>query len=127
MAEADDERRAVLVGRASEMLALDEALRAVREKGTTRIVSIIGASGIGKSRLVREFLTKVAQQNPAARVYRGEARAGGPSYDIFTSVLRGRFGLVEGMNAEAASLHVRGQVAEVLEDRKVGDVLYFLG
>jgi tetratricopeptide (TPR) repeat protein len=42
-------------------------------------------------------------------------------------VLRARFGIVEGMDAEAAKAQVRAQAAAVLEDRKIGDVVYFLG
>ena len=42
-------------------------------------------------------------------------------------MLRARFGIVEGMDPEAAKAQVRAQVAAVLEDRKVGDVAYFLG
>jgi tetratricopeptide (TPR) repeat protein len=121
------ERRAKLVGRTTELSALDEAYALVREKGGCQVVSILGATGVGKTRLVREFLGRVAKSSPEPRVYRGEARAAGGSYDIFSSVLRARFGLVEGMNAEASALHLRGQVAEVLEDRKVGDVIFFLG
>ena len=41
--------------------------------------------------------------------------------------MRARFGIVEGMDVEAAKAQVRAQVATVLEDRKVGDVAYFLG
>ena len=46
---------------------------------------------------------------------------------MFARVLRARFGIVEGMDGEAAKAQVRAQVAAVLEDRKVGDVCYFLG
>jgi tetratricopeptide (TPR) repeat protein len=60
-------------------------------------------------------------------VYRGVARDGGPAYEVFARVLRARFAIVEGMDVEAAKAQVRAQVAAVLEDRKVGDVAYFLG
>ncbi len=118
------EGRAVLVGRAAELGVLEEALRAVRDKRRTRIVTVLGVAGVGKTRLVQEFLAKVGA---GARVVMGEARPEGSSYEVFSRILRARFGLVEGMNPEAAALHIRGQVAEVLEDRKVGDVIYFLG
>ncbi|AKV03275.1 Adenylate cyclase [Labilithrix luteola] len=136
------DRRAVLVGRAVEMRVLDAAMRAVREDGRSRTVTLVGAAGIGKTRLVRDFLGKQrgtsvdvrASQGPesgirtgAPRVFRGSAREGGGAYDVFARVLRARFGIVEGMDAEAAKAQVRSQVAAVLEDRKVGDVCYFLG
>jgi len=122
------ERRAVLVGRAAELRELDVALKKVREERRARIVTLIGAAGIGKTRLVRDFLSKQrTTESGAPRVFRGSAREGGGAYDVFARVLRARFGIVEGMDAEAAKAQVRAQVAAVLEDRKVGDVCFFLG
>jgi tetratricopeptide (TPR) repeat protein len=122
------ERRAVLVGRETELLELEDALRSVREQGKLRAVTLIGAAGIGKTRLVRDFLSRQrASESGAPRVFRGSAREGGAAYDVFARVLRARFGIVEGMDPEAAKAQIRAQVAAVLEDRKVGDVCYFLG
>ncbi len=122
------ERRAVLVGRAAEMRELDVALRAVREEGRSRAITLIGAAGIGKTRLVRDFLSKQrTTEHGTPRVFRGSAREGGSAYDVFARVLRARFGIVEGMDPEAAKAQIRAQVAAVLEDRKVGDVCFFLG
>lgn len=122
------DRRAGLVGRTSEMRALEEALRNVRDDGKARAITLVGANGIGKTRLVRDFLSRqrTAEQG-APRVFRGSARDQGASYDVFARVLRARFGIVEGMDGEAAKAQVRAQVAAVLEDRKVGDVCWFLG
>ena len=122
------DRRAVLVGRTAELRVLDESLRSVRDDGRTRTVTLVGANGIGKTRLVRDFLSKQrATEHGVPRVFRGSARDQGSAYDVFARVLRARFGIVEGMDGEAAKAQVRGQVAAVLEDRKVGDVCYFLG
>jgi tetratricopeptide (TPR) repeat protein/type II secretory pathway predicted ATPase ExeA len=121
------ERRTLLIGRAAEMRELDRAYQSARETRTARTVTLVGATGIGKTRLVRDFLVRLREERTSARVYRGVAREGGPAYEIFARVLRARFGIVEGMDAEAAKAQVRAQVAAVLEDRKVGDVAYFLG
>ena len=122
------DRRAALVGRTSELRVLDEALRAVRDDGRARTVTLVGANGIGKTRLVRDFLSKQrASDQGAPRIFRGSARDQGGAYDVFARVLRARFGIVEGMDGEAAKAQVRARVAAVLEDRKVGDVCYFLG
>jgi tetratricopeptide (TPR) repeat protein len=122
------DRRAVLVGRTAELRVLDESLRSVRDDGRTRTVTLVGANGIGKTRLVRDFLSKQrTTEHGVPRVFRGSARDQGSAYDVFARVLRARFGIVEGMDGEAAKAQVRGQVAAVLEDRKVGDVCYFLG
>ena len=122
------DRRAGLVGRTAELRVLDESLRAVRDDGRARTVTLVGANGIGKTRLVRDFLSKQrTSEQGAPRVFRGSARDHGSSYDVFARVLRARFGIVEGMDGEAAKAQIRTQVAAVLEDRKIGDVCYFLG
>ena len=122
------ERRASLIGRSVEMRQLDDALAKVREDGKSRVVTVIGSTGIGKTRLVRDFLVKsrVSGQT-AARVYRGTARDQDAAYGVIARLLRARFGLVEGMDPDAARAQIRSQLATVLEDRKVGDVAFFLG
>lgn len=110
------------------MRELERAYAAVRDKKQMRTVTVVGAAGIGKTRLVRDFL--VRSRDPGGtgpRVYRGAAREGGPAYEVFARILRARFGTLEGMDPEAAKAQVRAQLAAVLEDRKVGDVAYFLG
>jgi tetratricopeptide (TPR) repeat protein/type II secretory pathway predicted ATPase ExeA len=121
------ERRAILVGRATEMRELEKAYATAREKKQARTVTVLGATGIGKTRLVRDFLVRSRDGGQAPRVFRGTAREGGPAYEVFARALRARFGIVEGMDTEAAKAQVRAQVAAVLDDRKVGDVVYFLG
>jgi tetratricopeptide (TPR) repeat protein len=121
------------------MRALDEALAAVEGQRETRIVSLIGPAGIGKSRLIQDFVIRHRALGSALvpRVYRGSARDNaasprnevsyGASYGIFARMLRARFGLVEGMDKDSARAQLRAQVAKVLDDRKVGDVVYYLG
>jgi hypothetical protein len=46
------DRRAVLVGRATEMRQLEVAYASVRDRGATAFLTIVGAAGIGKTRLV---------------------------------------------------------------------------
>ena len=121
--------RAPLFGRDAEMKALDEAVEAIKSGKKTRIVTLVGPAGIGKSRLVQDFVIRhrALGSSLVPRVYRGSARDSGTSFGLFARLLRARFGLVEGMDPEAAKAQVRSQVAAVLEDRKVGDVVYFLG
>jgi predicted ATPase len=121
------ERRAILVARAAEMRELDRAYGFARDNKQTRTVTVVGAPGIGKTRLVRDFFVRAREAGAAPRVYRGAAREGGAAYEVVARVLRARFGIVEGMDADAAKAQIRAQLAAVLEDRKVGDVAYFLG
>jgi tetratricopeptide (TPR) repeat protein len=121
--------RAPLVGREVETAVLDEALYLVEKQGQTQIVTLIGPAGIGKSRLIQDFVSKQrsAGSTLMTKVYRGSARDIAASYGIFARMLRGRFGLVEGMPAADSKQQIRAQVAKILDDRKVGDVIYYLG
>jgi len=115
------------LGRDEEMATLIASLDAVRQ-GQTRIVTLLGPAGIGKTRLVQDFILQQRERGgPPVKVFRGSARDLSTSYGLFARLLRARFGLVEGMDVEAAKKQVRAQVSKVLEDRKVGDVIYFLG
>jgi tetratricopeptide (TPR) repeat protein len=109
------------------MRELERAYAFARERKQARTVTVVGASGIGKTRLVRDFLLRAREGGHAPRVFRGAARDGGAAYEVFARVLRARFGIVEGMDGDAAKAQIRAQLATVLEDRKVGDVAYFLG
>jgi tetratricopeptide (TPR) repeat protein len=88
---------------------------------------MVGAAGVGKTRLARDFLVRMRETGRAPRVLRGAAREGGAPYEVFSRVLRARFGILDGMDAEAAKAQMRSQMSVVLDDRKVGDFLYFLG
>jgi tetratricopeptide (TPR) repeat protein len=120
--------RAPFVGRQAELSALEEALVAVKQ-GEARIVTIVGPAGVGKSRLIQDFILKQRSVEGGAplRVYRGSARDTATAFGVFAKLLRARFGLVEGMDKDAAKDQMRTQLASVLEDKKVGDVVYFLG
>lgn len=120
--------RASFLGRQREMAALDEALEAVETRGETRVVTLVGPQGVGKSRLIQEFIMRHrADSSLVPRVYRGTARGTDAAYGIFARLLRMRFGLVEGMELDAIRAAIRDQVSKVVGDRKVGDVVYFLG
>ena len=113
------------MGRETDVQRLLEALEAANGRVVQRVVA--GPQGIGKSRLVREFLSRARAKHGHLRVFRGSAREGDASFAVLARVLRARFGVVEGMDAEAQKAQIRTQVALVHRDRKVGDVCFFLG
>ena len=53
---------APLVGRARELDALDRAFQRVVEDRTCGLFTVLGAAGVGKSRLVREFIASAGTQ-----------------------------------------------------------------
>jgi tetratricopeptide (TPR) repeat protein len=109
------------------MRELERAYALAAEQKLAHTVTVVAPAGVGKTRLVRDFLVRAREGHLAPRVFRGAARSAGPSYEVFARVLRARIGIVEGMDVEAAKVQVRAQLSAVLEDRKVGDVAYFLG
>jgi len=127
--EGTEPRRGPLYGRASELRALEEAYDAVVAGGGARLVTLVGAAGVGKSRLVAEFIdrAKVIPGRRPPRINRNAARPHGASFDVLSRVLRARFDIPYGIHEEVAKERLREQVAELLDDRKVGDVLYFIG
>jgi predicted ATPase len=123
------ERRTILMGRSAEMRVLDDVLAQVQKTRTCRIVTVLGAYGVGKTRLVREFLVRVggAAGDRRTRVFRASAKDERAGSGLFSRLFRARFGLVEGMDAEAAKAKVRAELSVVLDDRKIGDVARCLG
>src|SRR5262249_7892258 len=88
---------APLIGRLEPPGTPDEAIHAVETSRETRIVSLVGPAGIGKSRLIQDFVIKHRALDGGAlvpRVYRGSPRDTSAAFGIFARLLRARFGLV---------------------------------
>jgi tetratricopeptide (TPR) repeat protein len=118
---------APLIGRDAELAVLARAYASVEADGTARIVTVVGETGVGKSRLVEALFERHADDASALRVYRARGRAQRSSYGILANLLNARFGVGDGADPERAVALVRAEVASVLGDRRVGDVCYFLG
>ncbi|MDC0748312.1 AAA family ATPase [Polyangium mundeleinium] len=112
------------MGRDEELSLLAESLTAVEERRDTRIVTIVGPAGIGKTRLVEEF---VASRKNEVRAFEGSARDGSVSFSPFARLIRSRFGLVRGMDPDEARATIRQKLEGVLESRRVSDAVTFLG
>lgn len=119
--------RAPLIGRTHELALLEDALFDTLGNRTPHTLAILGGAGVGKSRLCREFLADMRIRHPELRVLAGQCRQGGERYGVMRALLRNRLGLVEGMAPEAAASTLREIVGEVLGDRRVGELVQFLG
>src|SRR5262249_43130810 len=116
--------RAPFVDRLAEFSTLDHARDAVEKVQESRIVSVLGPAGIGKTRLIEEFIdTRRASGGVLGRVCRGSARDLPATYGVFTQLFRARFGLTSDLDTAAMKARMREEVALVLEDGKVDDVL----
>ncbi len=92
--------------------ALDDALR----EGQPRYVLVDGAAGIGKSRLVREFLGAARERAPSAAILQGRCLATGRglSYWALGEVLRRACGIGLDDRAEDAEQRLRSGVERIL-------------
>ena len=66
-----------LVGRTSELQALSSLLDEVIDSRKPRLVTILGPAGVGKTRLVTEFIAGVKGRHPEARVLKGRCLSAG--------------------------------------------------
>jgi len=119
--------RAPLIGRDVELRRLNAIFERASSEGESRAVTIVGPAGMGKTRLVDEYLRTRAPSEPPLRAYWGVPRSERLAYGLFERLLRARFRVADGADRNAASAKIRDELALVLEDRRVGDVSYFLG
>ncbi len=119
--------RAPLVGRDAELARLESTLGDTLNLRAPRTLVVMGGAGIGKSRLIREFLADARIKHPELHVLSGQCREGGERYGVMRGLLRNRLGLVDGMDPETAGRTLRGTVSEVMGDRRVGELVHFLG
>ncbi len=119
--------RAPFIGRVAERAAVKAAVqRAVRE-ARCEVVTLVGAAGVGKSRFVDELVADLAVDQPMLRAYRGVAREDRGAHAAIATILRSRFALHEGSDSHAQANEVCAQVMDLFGDRRVDEILHFLG
>jgi tetratricopeptide (TPR) repeat protein len=112
-----------LVGRDPELAHLHALYEKATQFHAPQFVTVFGNQGTGKTRLVSEFLSKVPGN---ARIVRGHAVAG-QRFSVIATAMRDRVGLAEGDDSDAAKTKFRELIQQVFGDRRVGEVLHFLG
>lgn len=117
--------RVPTVGRKQELTELHQVLEQAIQYQSPLAVTLVGGHGVGKSRLIEHWTAEVREQHMDVRVFSARALAEDPSYALFTRLLRHRFELQDSAEDQAESF--RAQVEEVLQDRRVAEMLHFLG
>jgi class 3 adenylate cyclase/ketosteroid isomerase-like protein len=99
---------APLVGRERELARLRAALDAATAASETRVVTLIGSPGVGKTRLVQDFAAELGE---SATVVTGHCEATGEGLTFLpvAEVVRSGAGIHEGDSAESAT-HKLGAV-----------------
>jgi class 3 adenylate cyclase len=104
-----------LVGRARELAALDAEFRRSVAGPEGRLITLVGEAGVGKSRLIEEFVRGIAGQ---AAVLRGRCLSYGDGITFFpvAEVLRQAAGIVPEDSTEDARIRLRSCFGERLAD-----------
>lgn len=116
-----------LVGRQAEREVLDQALEQARTYLAPQLVIVQGERGTGKSRLVSAWAEEVTRRPQPVSVYACRAEPGDGDRELWARLLRARFGLTAGQDPEEARAELRRQCQEVFEDRRMAEILHFIG
>jgi class 3 adenylate cyclase/predicted ATPase len=95
---------APLIGREEESGLLLSLAERVGREGRPHLVTVLGQAGVGKSRLLREFTTRLPDLETAPALRTGECPpyGSGISYWAFAEVIRAEFGMSRDEPAESA-------------------------
>lgn len=114
--------RAPLIGRATEMAQLREAVGRAVDFSAPQLVTVIGNPGTGKSRLIAELVAETERLG-VLRVFHGRAEASGRS--ALTSLLRSRF--VQGDDGELNRTLFLDELRLVVGAEPLPEVSHLLG
>jgi class 3 adenylate cyclase/tetratricopeptide (TPR) repeat protein len=97
-------REAPLVGRDDEFAALRTLFARVARNAAPHLVTVLGQAGVGKTRLLREFESSLAADDPPVLVRRGRCLPFGSSvvYWPLSEMIRAECAIVDGDPAEVA-------------------------
>jgi len=121
-----------LIGRDAQLAQLDAIFARAVDYQAPQLITVVGTQGVGKTRLIAEWLQRVGTRHAAGtagrpRVYRGRAQKGAGSYSLINRLLRDRFGIVDSDDEARRLERVRTQITDVFADRRMTEVLHFLG
>jgi hypothetical protein len=122
-------RRAPLVGRDHELAVLERWFDATIRARGTRAVLVEGAPGIGKSRLARELVTRLATraEPPAIWWARGDPMRTGSPFGLLGPAIRRLFAIQEGDPLSVQRQKLEARLAERVASAELLRVCEFLG
>jgi class 3 adenylate cyclase/tetratricopeptide (TPR) repeat protein len=111
-----------LVGREEELARLQRTLEEAAARRTCRVATVVGDAGLGKSRLVSELVSRVAER---ARTLWGRCLPYGEGITFWpvTEVVKAAAGIVEADSPEVARSKIRGVVRDVEDAADVADCI----
>ncbi len=117
------------VGREQELALLDFTFTTCVEESAARALLVTAPPGMGKSRLLHEFLRRMEgkQQPPLVLLGRGDPMSTTGSYGLLGQALRRFCGLGGGESLEARRARLYRRVALHLPEAKAQEAVEFLG
>ena len=105
-----------MVGREDETRVVLSLIDEAVASGRPRLVTIVAAAGVGKSRLVREVVVAALQLRPGIRVLRGRCLAAGDgvTYWALGEILRDACGIALGEAGHVAQRKLRTRLRQLL-------------
>ncbi|WP_437854951.1 protein kinase domain-containing protein [Sorangium sp. So ce363] len=103
------------VGRERELSQLAAEWRHCVDEGSASAVVVVGAPGLGKSRLAWEFLRALEEQREAAEIWIGRAdpMAAGSAFGLLSQALRRAMRILDGEPLEVRRSKVRDRVEQL--------------
>jgi class 3 adenylate cyclase/tetratricopeptide (TPR) repeat protein len=110
--------RALLVGRADELDALQDAFRRARRDRSPQLVTLVGVPGIGKSRLVRELFQWIDEQTELTAWRQGRSLPYGDGITFWAlgEMIKSHGGILETDTDEDARAKLRRIVDDAVPD-----------
>lgn len=107
---------APLVGRHAELGLLRHLYERSRDEGLIHLVTVLGQVGVGKSRLLREFLAEMRESESPPLVLRGRGVAFGGQigYHALLDILRAQAGLLDTDSSDVVRSKIATWLHEVL-------------
>jgi predicted ATPase/class 3 adenylate cyclase len=118
-----------MVGRNAQLLTLQDFYKDAIEDGETHVVTIVGEAGVGKTRLLDEFLQWGELRPETFYYFKGRAASTTQSvpYSVWRDMLSYRFQIMESDSAAAALRKFRSGTEGVLEPEKADLVGQMVG
>lgn len=121
-------------GRATEIDAIGNSIARAKRDGSARALVVVGAPGVGKSRLVAEVVARVKRTSPDVSVWSARAKRHGrtTALGVLRDLVRSACAVPRSARGRDADALVGKRVSEVIWDRAVaarvtGDLVRLAG
>ncbi len=118
-----------MVGRDAELLTLEEAFLDAIDEAETHVVTVVGEAGVGKTRLLDEFLSWAELRTETFTFFKGRGGAVTQSvpYSLIRDMLAYRFDILDSDSAATVLAKLREGMAQIMEPERADVVGQLVG